>query len=40
VLEGDLGPLFESAALCLHIADLYPAAELIPAPAAHARGEV
>jgi len=40
VLEGDGGPLFESAALCLHIADLYPAAELIPAPAAHARGEV
>jgi glutathione S-transferase len=39
-LETDDGPLFESAALCLHIADLYPDAGLIPAPTTHARGEV
>jgi glutathione S-transferase len=40
VLEGDDGALFESAALCLHVADLYPAAELIPVAGSHARGEV
>ena len=40
VLEGDDGSLFESAALCLHVADLYPEAGLIPAPATHLRGEV
>ena len=40
VLESDAGSLFESAALCLHIADLFPEAGLIPATAAHARGEV
>jgi glutathione S-transferase len=39
-LENDEGSLFESAALCLQIADLYPDAELIPAAATHARGEV
>jgi glutathione S-transferase len=39
-LETDDGPLFESAALCLHIADLYPDAGLIPAPTTYARGEV
>jgi glutathione S-transferase len=39
-LEGDAGSLFESAALCLQIADLYPAADLIPAEATQARGEV
>ena len=32
VLETDDGMLFESAALCLHIADLHPDAGLIPAP--------
>jgi glutathione S-transferase len=40
VLENGSGALFESAALCLHIADLYPEAELIPATTAHERGEV
>ena len=37
VLETDDGMLFESAALCLHIADLHPEAGLIPAPGTHAR---
>ena len=40
VLEDDNGVLFESAALCLHIADLYPEARLIPDTTSHARGEV
>ena len=31
VLETDDGLLFESAAICLHVADLYPDAGLIPA---------
>ena len=39
-LESDTGTLFESAALCLQIADLYPEAGLIPAIATHARGQV
>jgi glutathione S-transferase len=39
-LENDEGSLFESAAICLHIADLYPEAGLIPATTTHARGEV
>ena len=39
-LETDTGTLFESAALCLQIADLHPEAELIPATTTHARGEV
>jgi glutathione S-transferase len=39
-LENDEGSLFESAALCLQIADLYPEAQLIPPVATHARGEV
>ena len=39
-LESDDGSLFESAALCLQIADLYPDAGLIPAITTHARGEV
>jgi glutathione S-transferase len=39
-LENDGGSLFESAALCLQVADLYPEAQLIPAVASHARGEV
>ncbi len=30
VLETDDGMLYESAALCLHVADLYPDAKLIP----------
>jgi len=39
-LETDDGTLFESAALCLHIADLHPEAGLIPASGTHERGEV
>jgi glutathione S-transferase len=39
-LEDDNGSLFESAALCLQIADLYPEAGLIPAVKSQARGEV
>jgi glutathione S-transferase len=39
-LETDDGTLFESAALCLHIADLHPQAELIPASGTQERGEV
>jgi glutathione S-transferase len=39
-LETDDGTLFESAALCLHIADLYPDAGLIPPTGTHERGEV
>jgi glutathione S-transferase len=40
VLETDEGALFESAALCLHIADLHPDAGLIPAPGSHERAIV
>jgi glutathione S-transferase len=40
VLETDDGTLFESAALCLHIADSYPEAGLIPPTGTHERGEV
>lgn len=32
VIEPDDATLFESAALCLHVAELNPQAELIPAP--------
>jgi glutathione S-transferase len=39
-LETDDGTLFESAALCLHIADLHPQAGLIPATGTHERGQV
>jgi glutathione S-transferase len=39
-LESDAGMLFESAAICLQIADLYPEAQLIPAVTSQARGEV
>jgi glutathione S-transferase len=39
-LETDAGTLFESAALCIQIADLYPDAGLIPPPATQERGEV
>lgn len=37
VLETDDGLLFESAALCLHVADSHPAASLISAPGTHER---
>ena len=40
VLETDNGLLFESAALCLHVADLYPEAELIPGLGTFERGQV
>jgi glutathione S-transferase len=40
VLETDDGLLFESAALCMHIADLHPEAELIPAIGTHERAQV
>jgi glutathione S-transferase len=40
VLESDEGLLFESAALCLHVADLNPDAGLIPAPGTHERALV
>ena len=40
VLEDDEGFLFESAALCLQVADLYPQAGLIPAVGTHERGLV
>ena len=40
VLETEEGLLFESAALCLHIADSYPEAHLITAPGTHARALV
>jgi glutathione S-transferase len=38
VLETDEGFLFESAALCLHVADLFPEARLIAPPATYDRG--
>lgn len=40
VLEDDEGFLFESAALCLHIADLNPDAGLVPALGTHDRALV
>jgi len=41
VLEDDAGRLlFESAAICLQIADTHPQAGLIPAPGTHERGLV
>jgi glutathione S-transferase len=36
-LEDDDGFVFESAALCLHLADLHPEAQLIPLPGTHER---
>jgi Glutathione S-transferase len=40
VLETDDGYLFESAALCLQVADLHPGANLIPPPGTYERGLV
>jgi glutathione S-transferase len=37
VLEDDKGFVFESAAICLHLADLHPGAGLAPAPGTHER---
>ncbi len=40
VLEESEGPLFESAAICLHLADMHPEAELIPPLGTHERALV
>jgi glutathione S-transferase len=40
VLEDEEGFVFESAALCLHLADLYPDKGLAPPPATHERALV
>ena len=40
VLEDDEGFVFESAALCLHLGDLYPEAELVPPVGTHDRALV
>lgn len=40
VLEDDQGPMFESTALVFHVAELYPAAGLLPPPATHERAVV
>ena len=37
VLEDENGFVFESAAICLHLADLHPDAGLAPAPGTHER---
>ncbi len=37
VLEDETGFVFESAAICLHLADLHPDAALAPAPGTHER---
>src|ERR1044071_6850246 len=40
VLEDDDGTLFESAAICLHLADRHPDAGLAPAPVTYQRALV
>ena len=40
VLETPEGPVYESAAICLYLADLYPDRRLIPPPGTRARGLV
>jgi glutathione S-transferase len=40
VLEDSEGPLFESVAICLHLADMHPEAGLIPPPGTHERALV
>jgi glutathione S-transferase len=40
VLEDDDGFIFESAAICLHLADLHPDAGLLPPPGTHDRALV
>jgi glutathione S-transferase len=37
VLEDESGQVFESAAICLHLADLHASADLAPAPGTHER---
>jgi glutathione S-transferase len=39
-LEDDDGYIFESAAICLHLADLFPETQLAPAPGTHERALV
>ena len=38
VLEDDEGPVFESGAICLYVADKYPQAGLLPPAGTHERG--
>jgi glutathione S-transferase len=38
VLEDDEGPVFESGAICLYLADTYPQARLLPPAGTHERG--
>ncbi len=40
VLEDDEGPIFESAALCVHVADMHPEAGLLPSAGTHDRALV
>ncbi len=40
VLQDDEGFVFESAAICLHLADLHPDAGLVPPPGSHDRALV
>jgi glutathione S-transferase len=40
VIEDDDGFIFESAAICLHLADLFPQAALAPPPGTHERALV
>ncbi|MGO9899779.1 MAG: glutathione S-transferase family protein [Solirubrobacteraceae bacterium] len=40
VLEDEQGPMFESTALIFHVAELYPAAGLLPPAATHERAVV
>jgi glutathione S-transferase len=40
VFEDDEGYVFESAAICLHLADLHPEAGLVPPPGTHERALV
>lgn len=40
VLEDEHGPMFESTALVFHVAELYPEAGLLPAPATHERAVI
>ena len=40
VIEDEEGYVFESAAICMHIADLHPQAQLIPAVGTHERALV
>ena len=40
VLEDEHGFVFESAAMCLHVGDLHPEANLVPPPGSHERALV